>query len=48
MTTRRHLLWTAGAGTTAVLAASLFHFGEATIADAKRALAAAHIPVRMA
>ncbi|MBN9323934.1 MAG: peptide-methionine (R)-S-oxide reductase, partial [Delftia acidovorans] len=24
MTTRRHLLWTAGAGTTAVLAASLF------------------------
>ena len=35
-------------GASAVLAASLFHFGEATIADAKRALAAAHIPVRMA
>jgi cyclase len=30
----------------AVLAASLFHFGEASIADAKAALAAAGIPVR--
>lgn len=30
----------------AVLAASIFHFGEATIADAKKALAAAGIPVR--
>ena len=30
----------------AVLAASLFHFGEASIADAHRALAAAGVPVR--
>ncbi len=30
----------------AVLAASIFHFGEATIADAHRALAAANVPVR--
>lgn len=30
----------------AVLAASIFHFGEASIADAHRALAAAGIPVR--
>ncbi len=30
----------------AVLAASIFHFGEATISDARRALAAAHVPVR--
>jgi cyclase len=30
----------------AVLAASIFHFGEATIADAKAALAAAGLPVR--
>lgn len=35
-------------GASAVLAASLFHFGEASIADAKRALAAAHVPVRPA
>jgi cyclase len=35
-----------GAG--AVLAASLFHFGEATIADAKAALAAAGVTVRPA
>ena len=34
-------------GADAVLAASIFHFGEATIADAKRALAAAGAPVRM-
>jgi len=32
----------------AVLAASLFHFGEASIADAKACLAAAGIPVRTA
>jgi imidazole glycerol-phosphate synthase subunit HisF len=31
----------------AVLAASIFHFGEATIADAKQRLAAAGIPVRL-
>ena len=30
----------------AVLAASIFHFGEASIADAHRALAAAGVPVR--
>lgn len=35
-------------GASAVLAASLFHFGEASIADAKRALAAAGVPVRPA
>jgi cyclase len=31
----------------AVLAASIFHFGEVSIADAKRALAKAGLPVRM-
>jgi cyclase len=30
----------------AVLAASIFHFGEASIADAKKALADAGLPVR--
>jgi len=30
----------------AVLAASIFHFGQATIAEAHAALAAAGIPVR--
>jgi cyclase len=34
-------------GADAVLAASIFHFGEATIGDAKRALAAAGAPVRL-
>ncbi|MBI1360633.1 MAG: imidazole glycerol phosphate synthase subunit HisF [Alphaproteobacteria bacterium] len=33
-------------GADAVLAASIFHFGEASVADAKRALAAAGAPVR--
>src|SRR6201999_1709529 len=32
----------------AVLAASIFHFGEASIADAKAALAKAGLPVRLA
>ncbi len=32
----------------AVLAASIFHFGQHSIADAKRALAAAGLPVRLA
>ncbi len=32
----------------AVLAASIFHFGEATIAEAKARLAAAGLPVRPA
>jgi cyclase len=34
-------------GADAVLAASIFHFGEATVADAKLALARAGAPVRM-
>jgi cyclase len=33
-------------GANAVLAASIFHFGQATIADAKNALASAGLPVR--
>ncbi|HEX8383108.1 MAG TPA: imidazole glycerol phosphate synthase subunit HisF [Sphingomonas sp.] len=33
-------------GASAVLAASIFHWGQATIADAHRALAAAGVPVR--
>jgi cyclase len=35
-------------GASAVLAASIFHFGEFTIAEAKAAMAAAGIPVRPA
>lgn len=35
-------------GANAVLAASIFHFGEATIADARKVLAEAGLPVRMA
>ena len=34
-------------GADAVLAASIFHFGEVTIAEAKRTLAAAGLPMRM-
>ena len=34
-------------GADAVLAASIFHFGEVSIADVKRAMAEAHIPVRL-
>jgi len=30
-----------------VLAASIFHFGEVTIAEAKAAMAAAGLPVRL-
>jgi cyclase len=33
-------------GASAVLAASIFHFGQATIADARRALSQAGIAVR--
>ena len=33
-------------GASAVLAASIFHFGQASVADAHRALAAAGVPVR--
>jgi cyclase len=41
-----HLVEGARAGADAVLAASIFHFGEASIADAKAKLAAAGIVVR--
>jgi cyclase len=42
-----HLVEGATAGRAdAVLAASIFHFGEATVADAKAALARAGVPVR--
>ena len=34
-------------GADAVLAASIFHFGEVSIGDVKRAMAEAHIPVRL-
>jgi len=34
-------------GADAVLAASIFHFGDVTIADAKAAMAAAGFPVRL-
>jgi cyclase len=34
-------------GADAVLAASIFHFGEVGIAEAKRAMAAAGAPVRI-
>ncbi len=34
-------------GADAVLAASIFHFGEIGIGEAKQALAAAHLPVRL-
>jgi len=34
-------------GADAVLAASIFHFGEVSIGAVKRAMAEAHIPVRL-
>ena len=34
-------------GADAVLAASIFHFGDISIVDAKRGLAAAGVPVRL-
>ncbi|MPZ88399.1 MAG: imidazole glycerol phosphate synthase subunit HisF [Nitriliruptorales bacterium] len=37
----------AAGGASAVLAASIFHFGELRIADVKRAMAAANLPVRL-
>jgi cyclase len=43
----RHLVEAVQAGADAVLAASIFHFGEVTIAEAKAAMAAANIPVRL-
>jgi imidazole glycerol-phosphate synthase subunit HisF len=41
-----HLIEGARAGATGLLAASIFHFGEISIADAKVALAQAGVPVR--
>ena len=43
----RHLVEAVQAGADAVLAASIFHFGEISIGEAKRAMAAADIPVRL-
>jgi cyclase len=43
----RHFVEGARAGATGLLAASVFHFGNFTIDDAKRALAAAGLPVRL-
>ncbi|MBB5517632.1 imidazole glycerol phosphate synthase subunit HisF [Amphiplicatus metriothermophilus] len=42
-----HLVAAARAGASAVLAASIFHFGDHTIAEAKAALAAAGLPARL-
>jgi imidazole glycerol-phosphate synthase subunit HisF len=42
----QHLVDGAAAGADAVLAASIFHFGEHTVAEAKRCLADAGVPVR--
>ncbi len=43
----RHLVEAVQAGADAVLAASIFHFGEVSIGAAKAAMAAAGIPVRL-
>ena len=43
----RHLVEGVQAGADAVLAASIFHFGEVSIGEAKTAMAAAGIPVRL-
>ena len=43
----RHLVEGVQAGADAVLAASIFHFGEVSIGEAKSAMAAAGIPVRL-
>ena len=43
-----HLAEGVAAGADAVLAASIFHFGEHSIAEAKEALAAAGVRVRPA
>ncbi|MBO1077395.1 imidazole glycerol phosphate synthase subunit HisF [Roseomonas haemaphysalidis] len=44
--TAQHFVDGAAAGATGLLAASVFHYGEMRIADAKAALAAAGLPVR--
>ncbi len=41
-----HFCDAVGAGADALLAASVFHFGEFTVADVKRELSAAGYPVR--
>jgi len=43
----RHLVEGVQAGADAVLAASIFHFGEVSVGEAKSAMAAAGIPVRL-
>jgi cyclase len=43
----RHMVEAVQAGADAVLAASIFHFGEVGIGEAKAAMAAAGIPVRL-
>ena len=43
----RHLVEGVQAGADAVLAASIFHFGEVSIGEAKRAMAEAGVPVRL-
>ncbi len=45
--TLEHFIEGARAGATGLLAASVFHFGKFTIADAKAALAEAGLPVRL-
>jgi cyclase len=43
-----HLVSAVGAGADAVLAASIFHFGQFTVGEAKARLDAAGVPVRLA
>ena len=45
--TLEHFIEGARSGATGLLAASVFHFGKFTIADAKAALAEAGLPVRL-
>jgi cyclase len=42
-----HMVDAAHSGADAVLAASIFHFGEISVGEAKRAMADAGIPVRL-
>jgi cyclase len=42
-----HMVDAVAAGANAVLAASIFHFGEVSIGEVKRAMAQAEIPVRL-
>lgn len=43
----QHFVEAAQSGASAMLAASVFHFGHLTIADVKHSLQRAHLPVRM-